>query len=51
MIYTGLKTDYYYWEFINILRKTLLVAINVFLMMYPNIFKALLCLLILSFLL
>ena len=48
MIYQGLKTNLFYWEFVNILRKTFLVAVNAFLSMYPDIFKALLSLLFLS---
>jgi len=31
MIYQGLKSKLFFWEFINILRKTLLVSINVLL--------------------
>ena len=44
MMYQGLKPDCYYWEFLNIIRKTFLVSINVFLNLYPNIFKALISL-------
>lgn len=47
MLYQGLKTECFYWEFVNLLRKTVLVLINVFLNLYPNIFKALLSLLVL----
>ena len=31
LIYQGLKTDMFYWEFINMIRKTVLVLVNVFL--------------------
>lgn len=48
MIYQGLKPECFYWEFINIFRKIFLIAVNVFLNLYPNIFKALLALLILT---
>jgi len=39
MIYQGLKPHLYYWEFVNILRKTLLVATNVFFNTFDDIFK------------
>ncbi|CDW86055.1 UNKNOWN [Stylonychia lemnae] len=48
MLYQGLKSEYYYWEFANILRKIFLVCINVFLNLYSNTFKALLSLLVLT---
>eukprot|EP00347_Sterkiella_histriomuscorum_P012735 403367418 len=48
MMYQGLKKEYFYWEFANILRKVFLISVNVFLNLYPNIFKALLSLLTLS---
>ncbi|CDW83870.1 UNKNOWN [Stylonychia lemnae] len=48
MMYQGLKPDCYYWEFANILRKTFLVLVNVFLNLYPNIFKALISLIVLA---
>ena len=48
MIYQGLREDRYYWEFVNILRKTVLVGINVFLSMYNNIFKALVSLIFMT---
>eukprot|EP00347_Sterkiella_histriomuscorum_P023122 403335861 len=48
MIYQGLKRKYFYWEYANILRKVFLISVNVFLNLYPNIFKALLSLLTLS---
>eukprot|EP00347_Sterkiella_histriomuscorum_P016874 403351514 len=44
IIYQGLKRKYFYWEFANILRKVFLISVNVFLNLYPNIFKALLTL-------
>jgi len=47
-MYQGLKPECYYWEFVNILRKTFLVLVNVFLNLYPNIFKALLSLIVLT---
>ncbi|CDW76658.1 UNKNOWN [Stylonychia lemnae] len=48
MLYQGLKKECYYWEFANILRKTFLVCINVFLNLYSNTFKALLSLIVLT---
>ncbi|CDW73872.1 UNKNOWN [Stylonychia lemnae] len=48
MMYQGLKSKYFYWEFLNILRKTFLVCVNVFLNLYSNIFKALLSLIVLT---
>ena len=47
MIYQGLKPWFFFWEFVNLLRKVFLVSVNVFLSMFPNIFKALLSLLVL----
>jgi len=47
MIYQGLKRRYFYWEFVNIFRKTFLVSTNVFMNMFDMIFKAMLTLLIL----
>ncbi|CDW84170.1 UNKNOWN [Stylonychia lemnae] len=49
MIKQGLRNRYYYWEFVNILRKTILVVANVFMQSYRNIFKSLFNILILSF--
>lgn len=48
MLYQGFKHEYYYWEFVNIIRKVFLVSVNIFLQTYPSIFKALLSLLVLS---
>eukprot|EP00347_Sterkiella_histriomuscorum_P002746 403366963 len=48
MIYQGLKRKYFYWEYANILRKVFLISVNVFLNLYPNIFKALLSIITLS---
>jgi hypothetical protein len=31
MIYQGLKPQYFYWEFLNVLRKTFLVGVTAFL--------------------
>ena len=31
MIYQGLRSEVFYWEFINVLRKTILISLNVFL--------------------
>ena len=31
MLYQGLRTQVFYWEFINVLRKTILISLNVFL--------------------
>ena len=47
MVYQGLKPQYFYWEFVNITRKGFLVLVNVFLNLYPSIFKALLSLFVL----
>ncbi|CDW72378.1 UNKNOWN [Stylonychia lemnae] len=47
LLYQGLDPRVYYWEFLNVIRKTALVCINVFLNLYPNIFKALVSLIIL----
>lgn len=47
MIYQGLKPSVFYWEFVNIIRKTFLVSVNVFLNLYSSTFKALLSLLVL----
>ncbi|CDW82330.1 UNKNOWN [Stylonychia lemnae] len=44
-----LRSECYYWEFMNIIRKTLLVAVNVFLQAYRNIFKSILSIIVLSF--
>eukprot|EP00347_Sterkiella_histriomuscorum_P014612 403360218 len=46
-VYQGLKQQYFYWEFVNILRKVFLVSVNVFLNLYSGIFKALLSLAVL----
>eukprot|EP00347_Sterkiella_histriomuscorum_P005452 403356564 len=46
-VYQGLKQKYFYWEFVNILRKVFLVSVNVFLNLYSAIFKALLSLAVL----
>jgi hypothetical protein len=48
MIYQGVKPECFYWEFINIFRKVFLVSLNVFMGLFPNYFKALLALLVLS---
>lgn len=47
MVYQGLKKECFYWEFVNIVRKIFLVSVNVFLNLYPNIFKALISLFVL----
>eukprot|EP00347_Sterkiella_histriomuscorum_P000456 403375796 len=45
---SGLKPEFYYWEFVNILRKIFLVFLNVFLQTEISIFKAMLSLLVLG---
>eukprot|EP00347_Sterkiella_histriomuscorum_P005230 403357394 len=45
---SGLKPEFYYWEFVNIFRKTFLVSLNVFLQTEISIFKAMLSLLVLG---
>ena len=50
-IYRGLKPKYFFWEFVNILRKCFLVSINVFLQTEVDIFKAMVVLLVLNVLL
>jgi len=47
MIYQGLKTKFFFWEFVNIGRKMFLVSTNVFMSTFDDIFKALLSLLVL----
>jgi len=51
MIYQGLKRNFFYWEFVNIARKTFLVAINVFLSTFDDFFKTILSLLVVVLLL
>eukprot|EP00347_Sterkiella_histriomuscorum_P014497 403360653 len=51
MIYQGFKREIFYWEYINITRKVLLIIVNVFFSMYNQIFKVLISLLILTCLL
>lgn len=45
MIYQGLKPEYFYWEFVNLLRKALIVILNVSFSTFSNMFKDMLCLL------
>ena len=39
ILYQGLKDKYFYWEIVNIIRKVLVVAINVFFSRYPIFYK------------
>lgn len=48
IIYRGLNTKHFYWEFVNILRKIFLVSVNVFLQSEIELFKAMITLLILA---
>ena len=41
ILYQGLRDDVYYWEFINILRKTLLISVNAFFSGFDSMYKAL----------
>lgn len=47
MIYQGLRPEFFYWEFVNLLRKAFIVIVNVALSTFPSIFKAMLCLMVL----
>jgi len=49
MIYQGLKKHCFYYEFVNITRKTFLVAVNVFMSTFNDIFKTMLSLMVLVF--
>eukprot|EP00347_Sterkiella_histriomuscorum_P015814 403355584 len=44
----GLRSDCYYWEFVNIFRKIFLVFINVFLQTQISLFKAMVSMLVLG---
>jgi len=39
VLYQGYKKEAYYWEFVNIFRKVSVVMINIFLGIYPPIYK------------
>lgn len=39
MLYQGYRHESYYWEFVNIFRKVAMVFINIFLAIYPPIYK------------
>jgi hypothetical protein len=39
VIYQGLKNHTFYWEFVNVFRKILLLSFNVFLSQYSNVYK------------
>ena len=38
-MYQGYRSTTYFWEFVNISRKILLLSFNVFLSQYPTIYK------------
>ena len=40
MLYQGLKDKVFYWELINTIRKSLMVAINVFMSTVPLVYTA-----------
>ena len=42
VLYQGLKKDKFYWEFVNTLRKVLIVWVNVFLAQYDSFYKGIL---------
>ncbi|CDW88778.1 UNKNOWN [Stylonychia lemnae] len=46
-LYLGLNPQNYYWEFVNVFRKTFMVAINIFLQTQIDFFKALVTLMVL----
>lgn len=48
MIFHGFKEQYFYWEYVNLIRKIFLILTNVFLNLFVSNFKALLALLILT---
>jgi len=39
ILYQGFRQESYYWEFVNIFRKVAIVFINIFLSIYPPIYK------------
>ena len=39
ILYQGYRDEAYYWEFVNIFRKVSMVIINIFLAIYPPIYK------------
>ena len=39
ILYQGYRYEAYYWEFVNIFRKVAMVMINIFLSIYPPIYK------------
>ena len=39
MMYQGLKSDFYYWEFVTLIRKLLLISIGVFLSSVDSYYK------------
>ncbi len=39
ILYQGYRFEAYYWEFVNIFRKVAMVMINIFLSIYPPIYK------------
>lgn len=50
MLYQGLRPEAYYWEFVNTIRKVIMVAINVFMSTLPITYAALTAVLSLIFL-
>ena len=46
VLYQGLKSDKFYWELVNTLRKVLIVCSNVFLAQYPMFYKGVLAIII-----
>ena len=47
MLYQGLRPEAYYWEFLNVMRKIMLIAINVFLSGFDIGYKPLCALIVL----
>ena len=39
ILYQGYRNEAYYWEFVNVFRKVAMVMINIFLSIYPPIYK------------
>lgn len=50
MLYQGLKPDKYYWEFVNTVRKIIMISINVFMSTLPILYAALTAVIALVFL-
>lgn len=48
ILYQGYKKEAYYWEFVNTFRKVVIVMINVFLAIYPPVYKTFVATLILT---